>query len=1126
MEYKKLIGILIKNPLKRLKPISQNVVCVFTHRRAKAGKPCPTPSELPAITAILSDPQLFSALIACLKPPAPTETNEAAPTGGRLSGRPVVRVGGGGSVVGLANRMGRPGGSSSSGLVHSASSGSLVGRKRSLSLASENDSMPQQQQQSFKSPKLVSASPKPKPSNSQLQLQIQGGGVSTKQELFNTRIVAAALLMAALHHLDHWPAPLMEAYAQDAFGPRLWVDRDECAHLVQNLALCHDTSNSSKPTTTTETMKLQEAELVATYYTNLLKNGSVVDKDDENDTHATTTTTTIAEESDLWFSSSPQKKNLRHPPPRIKTTTTTTTQSLPNTIERTASVDKNATYEPNDDDSSDSDSSGDEEIVEVSTGTAQQQQQPKANESKPATAALNADGSSSSSGEEEVVMADSFDNNNTNGGRNPPYPIRPTTLNLTRIRPRYCGVNRDMAFEYIGMALQERLSTRTKKQNSRLLQCLPTFCTVPRVRSLVALFLERWLQSPALSGAARTLFAVLVRHMRCVKDPPLSDDLQATDSILSMQLKANQLNVHIENITAIARNMPTATVSQHIFLQLLRKELEQQSRMGSAGGGAKQSDYLRMVAAVHGVLSIELSSEGMATAILTLLAKPPASLQQEGPIDPQAARTRLVRRLRLVIRQVVATLGASFDACRLIDSLLSFTGGDDWSVQDEEDKGRILLECITWLVPPRRPPDPVRGGKQANRKTMAAPQRNDEELRQKLSKARTMLLDWCCSDYAPLWQSQQAIVEKRQAQRKRRKKEEAVVGAGPPDFGSALDCKTPQKNELSSSCPRVMQCLLFMTEPRKIQAFLHHLPDGEEKSPSLGDNAEDDEFYRIQECYSFGADVDDEMLWRILRSVENNGIGQALALKLVENLFACCQQGRNKARLIVSDPQLVWKLYNLVEYKPPPNAFKKPAVAQKAEDQFADAEEDDEMEIENGRTNGIKKNGISKPAIPRLVPLFICLFRLDRNLLTRCRLAYPGHWWRVTMLALVMCGVAPKEIAAKVFPEHPTLLGLLKMVTSGRYRFPTVDCDDKERELVKKGESDIRNRVRARLGNVSSRMHIRQLTNFLCRNPKLVRNFSCRQHHCHRNIPRMTSNRRHLRDQEPLRDSGGDRNEI
>ena len=61
--------------------------------------------------------------------------------------------------------------------------------------------------------------------------------VSSNKPVFDVRVFAATCLYTALRHLDHWPVPLVRAYAEDCFGPRLWVDHPQCAALVANLAL-------------------------------------------------------------------------------------------------------------------------------------------------------------------------------------------------------------------------------------------------------------------------------------------------------------------------------------------------------------------------------------------------------------------------------------------------------------------------------------------------------------------------------------------------------------------------------------------------------------------------------------------------------------------------------------------------------------------------------------------------------------------------------------------------------------------------------------------------------------------------------------------------------------------------
>lgn len=112
-----------------------------------------------------------------------------------------------------------------------------------------------------------------------------------------------------------------------------------------------------------------------------------------------------------------------------------------------------------------------------------------------------------------------------------------------RVQNRYFGANKTFAHELVAEALASRFAEKVK-QNSGLLSTLPDFTSVPQVRGMVATKLEKWLQSPALSGLARALFSKLVGGLQNV-DPPLPDDISTIQTILSMSLKANQVRLYL-----------------------------------------------------------------------------------------------------------------------------------------------------------------------------------------------------------------------------------------------------------------------------------------------------------------------------------------------------------------------------------------------------------------------------------------------------------------------------------------------------------------------------------------------------------------------------------------------------
>lgn len=121
--------------------------------------------------------------------------------------------------------------------------------------------------------------------------------------------------------------------------------------------------------------------------------------------------------------------------------------------------------------------------------------------------------------------------------------IPSNTIDLSRIRNRFFGSNKAVANAMIGDALSHRLDLKAK-QNSGLLAALPNFVSNPTVRKLASCHLEKWLQSPALSGLARQLFSCIVGGIQNV-DPPLPEDEIVIKSILSMNLKANQVSTNI-----------------------------------------------------------------------------------------------------------------------------------------------------------------------------------------------------------------------------------------------------------------------------------------------------------------------------------------------------------------------------------------------------------------------------------------------------------------------------------------------------------------------------------------------------------------------------------------------------
>jgi hypothetical protein len=431
-------------------------------------------------------------------------------------------------------------------------------------------------------------------------------------------------------------------------------------------------------------------------------------------------------------------------------------------------------------------------------------------------------------------------------------------------------------------------------------------------------------------------------------DPPLPDDVETIDNILGMRLKANQFNMHIENVTEIVKQIPSVTVCRQIFLRVL---CEQNALMES-GKTSSPSEPMHMMAAVYGALPSTLSCEGLAMAFLTLLAEPTEG--GESNFIARRERQQEVKKIRSLIRSVASTLGSSFDGCGLIASLLSFdVNAKSWSLDDEEDKARLLYECSTLLVPwPFKEDSRHKSQRKAQHRHSDG--RRDEEIalfRSTLKRARKLMLDWCCNEYAPRWQE---MNNKQKAHNKLVKKclkrggqAEDPMGAGPPDYKSVLD---GEETTRSPACLDTIRCVLFMVdaESTELQEFLFPGEPSEMKDQALFEYQ-----YRIQQCCEYGSDLDNEMLWILLKSaaLPNGGIDSSMALPLIEVLVERCNRNRT-ATLQLTDPKLVWELYRLVEYLPSPPR----SLAQEN-----GAETTNGKSSENGASTGKNRNGTFIP---------------------------------------------------------------------------------------------------------------------------------------------------------------------
>jgi hypothetical protein len=330
-----------------------------------------------------------------------------------------------------------------------------------------------------------------------------------------------------------------------------------------------------------------------------------------------------------------------------------------------------------------------------------------------------------------------------------------------------------------------------------------------------------------------------------------------------------QLNAHIDNVKAIAKRLPFYSVVNHIYSKLLGQWV-------SLNTGSTNSDQLKMIGAIHRVISSNISYDAIAAAMLMLMVKVEA-VDSHAKSSQRRERDHLTTKLRRFIRELATHLGSSFEGNLLVDALLSFqVSSASWSYQDEEDKARLMFQCVTLSV-------------------SSLPTSDIQSLHETLCTARKKLLTWCCSEYGPYFSSKSQL--KRLDY-----------------FHSGLG--SLEKHDGKNTFPpwlKIMRCVLFLETPDSPHMKRFWLP-----MENSNEDASDweQELSRIKLCFKYGGDLQSDMLWIVLKSASiANGIDAEMAIQILEHLLEKCGQSE-QAVLTVNDPNIVWELYNLVLYTP------------------------------------------------------------------------------------------------------------------------------------------------------------------------------------------------------------------
>ena len=438
---------------------------------------------------------------------------------------------------------------------------------------------------------------------------------------------------------------------------------------------------------------------------------------------------------------------------------------------------------------------------------------------------------SSSSGEEEVLMESEIlpsfsmatvQEHSNSASDSCLNMLFSTSHSADTVRSRYFSSNIELINELISDAFEERLNSKSK-QNSRLLQTLPLFLRISRVRVLASRHLERWLQSPALAGLARTLFGEIVAHVEKV-GPPLFDDLEVVDNILKLKLKANQLAVFVEHITTIVKMLPS--VARQVFTHYI-------SQIDSTN----ESTILNIFRAVYATMDKKEAAKTLAASIIALELEMRSGSTNGGTIlQYQDFHAHLCK--------VIETLDTSFDGFQFATSVIEAKMGTTSKQIDALNSSRLIFFCATL----------------ASRNMSSLQDQDTEELSQfrtKMLTLRKSIMHWCMNDLCSTFHKKIAQEEERKCADSQFERGAVLSGPGVADYSSLLDGNISRNiGDQQSSFNiliSIMRCLMFISH--RTSSDMKYL---------VGEYSDSEHCKRVDYCCKYGVDIDDELVSYLL----------------------------------------------------------------------------------------------------------------------------------------------------------------------------------------------------------------------------------------------------------------------
>ncbi|KAL7535980.1 hypothetical protein ACHAXR_006845, partial [Thalassiosira sp. AJA248-18] len=484
---------------------------------------------------------------------------------------------------------------------------------------------------------------------------------------------------------------------------------------------------------------------------------------------------------------------------------------------------------------------------------------------------------------------------------------------------------------------------------------------------------------------------------------------------------------------------PTQSVAQMIFSHCLQGECA----LGSVSNALKPNDeHLRILRSVYSVLDRKLAANALASSVSSL-ASDVLNLASNSDLIGQ------FQSISCLLCAVVNALGDIFDGFHFVNAIINIHSGTCKTITSAHTTARLVFECsllVTRTVPSLQAALDAAAPRQGNKKSSFHNFDSVDEgelncFRNSMLGLRKSILRWCASDLCSVYHNKVSQEEETKCSDTYYERGAVIKGPGAPDFNSILGTEANPSPKSSSPFHRMMtliRCMLFLSPPssKELESFA-----------MTGEEMHNDRFHRFDFCCQYGVDVDDEMLQIILSSAD---FTQNTALSIIETLVGRC--GSTSAAKICCKVSTVWKMYSLAEYSPVFRSdFGNKSGSFSSDEKDSDASADEGSDTEHFGRKRRKPEGGRAPQV----------VRPDKWKLPR--LAVTSLWWRVSSIALVLSGILPEQVGKAMWEEAPTLRALIRMTTSQKYRFPTADCNEKEKERVRQAEEKVREEVSTNL---------------------------------------------------------------